>query len=1143
MIACPSCATELPEASRFCLSCGARLAAPAAAAEERKVVTTLFCDLVAFTAMSETADPEDVDAVLRSYHAAARKVIESHGGTVEKFIGDAVVGVFGVPAAHEDDPERAVRAGLRIVEALEGMARPDGSPLQVRVGVNTGEALVRLDVTPGSGEGFLTGDAVNTAARLQAAAPPGGVAVGAATHSLSASVIVYEQLPPVVAKGKAEPVAAWVAQQPVARTGLRTSALTTTPFLGREDELASLQNALRDASRAGEGRVVLVVGEPGIGKSRLVLEFARSLDEHPEMVTWRQGRCLPYGEGVTFWALGEIVKQHAGILDSDDVATVESKLDAVLPEGEEGRWLRQRLRPLLALEASQAAREESFAAWTRLLELVAAKRPAVLVVEDLHWAGEGMLAFVEHLLARDLEAPLLIVATTRPELLQHHEGTLTSAADGDRPRRITLPTLSRHEVGVLVADLLDAELAADLGACIVDRVGGNPLYAEQYVRLLLDGGFLARAGDSRHLAQDADLPLPETVHAVITARLDTLPPEQKAMLCDAAVIGETFWRGGVAAISGREAGAVGEAMAALAARDLVRPVVRSTMEGEPEYLFWHALARDVAYGQIPRKARARKHEAAALWIERQAGERGDEFAEILAYHYEAALHLARATGDDELADRLVVSTISALGRAGERALRLDVGAAERHFERALDLAGHGTRERLKLLPRWAEALFLRTRYREAASAYKEAIAGLRASGDVRATATAMCWLANVLPTLGEPSSDLMQGAVDLLVDDGPSPELAEVLGHYALSLEIRDEDPPPILEAADRAIETCRLLALPEPAVAMSCRGAARLMLGDLGGLEDYERAIAAARAQGLGIERATLELNYSSLLFAVRGACAERAALVEAHEFVRSHGIEMHVFSCRGSMVDSLSKTGEWDEALRQAALLLPQLEAIESVWDMLYLRSLRAMLLSLRGDPAEASSHVMWIVEKGRESEIGWARAYAFVAASAVHLLCGESDAALDLLTECFEPPRASISIMEAVPEAVRTAIAGGGDGLAARIVQQVDSLVAGSRLPLDQYAMASIDGLVRERRADHEAAAASFAHAAAGWHDFGVPYEEGHALLGQGRCLVALGRAPEAAASLAAAREIFARLGAKPALAETDALLVQLDAAGTG
>ena len=1136
MIACPSCGFEASDDFAFCPKCATALAARLAVPEERKVVTTLFCDLVAFTAMSEAADPEDVDALLRRYHAAARKVIESHGGTVEKFIGDAVVGVFGVPAVHEDDPERAVRAALRVLEALEGMVRPDGTPLQARCGVNTGEALVRLDVTPGSGEGFLTGDAVNTAARLQAAAPPAGVAVGALTHELTARVIGYEELEPIVARGKAEPVAAWLAGAPVARTGLRTSGLATTPFLGRDDELASLQDALRDASRAREGRVVLVVGEPGIGKSRLLLEFARSLDARPEMVTWRQGRCLPYGEGVAFWALGEILKEHAGILDSDDVVAVEAKLDAMLPAGDEGRWLRQRLRPLIALEASQAAREENFAAWTRFLELIAGSGPAVLVLEDLHWAGEGMLAFVEQLLARDLHVPLLLVVTTRPELLQRHEGALTSVAD-DRPRRVMLPALSQHEAGVLVAGLLDAEPPADLGSRIVGLVGGNPLYAEQYVRLLLDGGFLVRSDGDRHLATAADLPVPETVQAVIAARMDTLPPDHKAILCDAAVIGETFWRGGVAAVSGGDPGEVDEIMGALAVRDFVRPVVTPTIKGESEYLFWHALVRDVAYGQLPRKVRARKHEAAAHWIERRAGERGDEYAEILAHHYGAALDLARSTGDEELAGSLVGPTIDALRRAGERALRLDVAAAERHFERALVLAGPDTRERLELLPRWAEALFLLTRHREAASAYKEAISGLSALGEIRAAAVAMCWLANVLPTLGEPSSDLMRGAVDLLADDGPSPELAEILGHYALSLVIRDDDPLSILEAADRAIEICRLLALPDPAVAISCRAAARLLLGDPGGLEDFDLAVAAAREQGLGIELATLLLNHSGLVFSVRGACAERAALIEAHEFVRSRGIEVHVMSCRGALADSLFKTGEWDEALRQAAALLPDLEEIESVWDLLYLRTLEARICACRGEPEGAASFLAWVTEKGRESEIGWARAYALLAASAVHLQAGESAAALDLLAECFGPPRAAISISDAVPEAVRTAIRGGDDGLAACIAQQVDSLLPASRLPLEQHVMASVNGLVGERRADYEAAAADFAAAAAGWRDFCVPYEEGQALLGQGRCLVALGRATDAAPVLKQARQILSRLGAKPALAETDELLQRI------
>ena len=639
---------------------------------------------------------------------------------------------------------------------------------------------------------------------------------------------------------------------------------------------------------------------------------------------------------------------------------------------------------------------------------------------------------------------------------------------------------------------------------------------------------------------DADLPLPETVQAVIAARLDTLPPEQKAMLCDAAVIGETFWRGGVAAVSGREAAGVDEAMAALVARDLVRPVITPTIEGESEYLFWHALARDVAYGQLPRKARARKHEAAALWIEAQAGECGDEFAEILAHHHGAALDLARSTGDEGLAASLVAPAISAFTRAGERALRLDVAVAERHFERALDLAGPDTSERLKILPRWAEALMLRTRYREAASAYEEAIAGLRALGDVRGTAVALCWLANVVPRLGKPSAELMQAAVDLLADDGPSPELAEVLGHHALSLVIQDAEPSAIIVAADRAIETCRVLALPEPAVAMSCRGAARLLLGDFGGVDDCEQAIAAARAQGLGIELATLELNHSGVMFSVQGASAERAQLTEAHEFVRRRGIEMHIVSCLSALIGSLSKMGEWDEALKQAADLLPQLEATEDIFGMLDLRSTETLIYARRGDPVEASAFLGWVVEKGRESETGWARAQALLAASAARVQCGDNDAALGLLAECFEASRATISLVEIVPEAVRTAISGGSDELAARIAQQVDSLLPASRLPLEQHVAATIHGLVRERRGDHEAAAADFAAAAAGWNDFCMPYEEAQALLGRGRCLAALGRADQATEPLAAAREIFARLGARPALAETDELMQQATSA---
>ena len=414
--------------------------------------------------MSEGADPEDVDAILRRYHAAARRVIESHGGTVEKFIGDAVVGVFGVPAVHEDDPERAVRAALRILEALEGMTRPDGSPLEARVGVNTGEALVRLDVLPGSGEGFLTGDSVNTSARLQSSAPTMGVVVGALTQQLTSRVIVYERLEPVTVKGKRRPLEVWLARRPVARTA--SPAIDGgTRFVGRSVELSYLTALLEKAADSSSPQVALIVGDAGIGKSRLVAELLAHVDSSPRLVTWRQGRCPPYGEGITFWALAEILKAHAGILETDDRPAVETKLEEVLPEGEDRPWLRQRLRALLGLETTEADQEENFTAWLRFLEDLAAPRPAVLVLEDLHWADQALLDFLEFFALHVTHVPLMIVATARPELFERRP----SFAAGVRINRIALEPLSQDETEELVASVLD-EIAADAAA--VDRAAG-----------------------------------------------------------------------------------------------------------------------------------------------------------------------------------------------------------------------------------------------------------------------------------------------------------------------------------------------------------------------------------------------------------------------------------------------------------------------------------------------------------------------------------------------------------------------------------------------------------------------------------------------------------------------------------------------
>lgn len=1142
MITCPSCGFEAPDDFAFCPRCATALSGPPPIPEERKTVTALFCDLVGSTALGEDADPEDVDALMRRYGRVARQAVESYGGVVEKTIGDAVFAVFGVPTAHEDDAERAVRAALKLTRMVEGLPAVAGHPVRVRVGVNTGEALVRLDVAPGSGEGFLAGDAVNVGARLQSAAPPMGVVVGALTHELTRTAIVYEALAPVAAKGKREPLEAWLAKEPVARTGLRTSGARTTPFFGRAEELAVLHEALQDTVTANRSRVVLLVGEPGIGKSRLVLEFAHAVDESPGLVTWRQGRCLPYGEGVTFWALGQILKEHAGVLDTDKASTIEAKLEAALPAGEDRSWVRQRLRPLLGLEATHAGREESFAAWRRFLELLGRGGPAVIVLEDLHWADEAMLGFVDSLVSRDLKAPLLVVATTRPELLQRHLGPLTADGGSDRLLRLTLPVLSKEQARALVAALLESQPATEAGARLAAAIGGNPLYAEQYVRLLLDRGLLVREADGLHLAMDTDLPLPETVHAVLAARLDTLPPDQKALLCDAAVLGETFWLGGLAAVSGRDESVVDRGVSELLARDFVRSAITSTMRKDREYVFWHALTRDVAYKQLPRKVRARKHEAAARWIEERAGEGSDEPAEIVAYHYTAALDLAGAVGDAELTSRLVPRAIDALRKAGRRALRLDVAAAERHLERALALASDSASVRLELLPIYAEALMLRNRHREAASACEEAIAGFRSSGDVRSEAAAMCWLANVRFDLGEPAGDLMREAAEKLANDEPSPEKAEVLGHYAVSLIVMEADAQAVIAAADGAIATCERLGAPDSALALHCRGLARLWLGDLGGLDDYERAVAAAVSQGLGMERATIEFNQLSIILALRGARAAHEAALQGLQFARAHGLEAYVFAFRSEGVDCLWSVGGWDQALAEIRYMAPGVEEAEDAWDLLLLRAMEARLLAARGEAREAEPYLDWIVTKARESEVLWTRTAALLFAAIARLGLGETDTAVALLTEAVDPPKAAVSQYEQMTAAVRTAVGGGDVALADRIRDKLDAHLPEHRLPLHHHVLTTMDALLAKAHGEDQAAAAGFADAAARWRAFGMPYEEAQALLGQGRCLVALGRAPEAAPVLGQAREIFVRLGAKPALEETEKLLAQPGAAAS-
>src|SRR2546426_3947350 len=712
MARCPRCGQENPEGFRFCGSCGAAVPGTSAEGrEERKFVSVLFCDLVGFTSRSERADPEDVRATLRTYHDAVRREIERFEGTVEKFVGDAVMAVFGAPVAHDDDAERAVRAALDIIELIARMneERPE-LDLSVRIGVNTGEAVVALGARPDLGEGMVAGDVVNTAARLQQVAQPGTVVVGEMTYRASRDAIEFEPLEPTSLKGKTEPVPAWRALAAFSRLGVDVEQRAATPLVGRSREMSLLEGLFDRALDESSVQLGTISGEPGVGKSRLVWEFHRLVDGRPEPVSWRQGRCLPYGDGITFWALGEIVKAQAGVLETDAPEEAARKLgdavDAAAEEPSQRSWLRSRLLPLVGLEPESGGPTqlaESFAAWRAFLEGVAAQGPIVLVFEDIHWADGAMLEFVEHLAEWSTGVPMVLVCTARPQLFERKPGWGGGTGNS---ATIALSALTPTETARLVSALLsEALLPAETQAALIERSGGNPLYAEEFVRMLVDRGILVHRGRTASIAPGADIPLPESVQGIISARLDTLAADLKALIQDAAVVGKVFWSGTLASMGSRDEGDVRKGLHELARKELLRPARMASMQGQAEYAFWHILIRDVAYGQIPRAARATKHRGVAEWIEAVAGDRVFDHAELLAYHYRAALDLARAasvpdvTQLEERARRFLVL-------AGDRAINLDVTRAISYYRQAGSLFPLDDPLRAEARTKAAEAIFL-----------------------------------------------------------------------------------------------------------------------------------------------------------------------------------------------------------------------------------------------------------------------------------------------------------------------------------------------------------------------------------------------------------------------------------------------------
>jgi class 3 adenylate cyclase/tetratricopeptide (TPR) repeat protein len=1127
---CAICGQDNPGGFRFCGACGAPLAAPPRApAEERRLVTVLFCDLVGFTARSDQADPEDVGALLRPYHTRLRTEIERLGGTLDKFIGDGVMAVFGAPVAHEDDPERAVRCALGMLAASAELQ------LTVRIGITTGEALVRPGVARQT-EGVV-GDVVNTASRLQGVAPAGGVVVGEATFRATSRVFDYQELGPVPVKGKADPVPVWRLLAARSRTGIEAIRRAGTPFVGRKAELDLLEGLFERTLADRTVRLVTVVGEPGVGKSRFVSELATSVDDRPKLVTWRQGRCLPYGDGITFWALGEIVKAQAGILDSDPPAEVTGKLraalDTLLPDPPEREWLRARLAPLLGIagpDAVKAERDELFAAWRRFVEAMASDHPLVLVVEDLHWADPAMLEFLQHLVERSADLPLLIVATARPELLERHPGW----GDGTpAATRIPLGALTDLEVARLVASLVGrAVLPFGVQALLLERAGGNPLYAEEFARLLADQGLVADG----EVATVPDIPVPETVHGLIAARLDALAPEVRALVQDAAVVGRVFWPGAVAAMDGGGGGeAVQAALAELERKQLVQRSHTSSVQHQDEYVFWHALVRDVAYAQIPRAGRARRHQAVAEWVEAVAGERVGDLAEVVAHHYGQALTYARAANEPQaLIDKLVEPTRRFLVLAGDRTINLDLDRARAYYRQAVELGQPRDPERPHLLVRTGRVAFQSGDYPEAVAVYEEAIADLRASGDLQGLGATLGRLATVLWNQGDTrrANAVLTEAIELLEREPPGPELASAYVRMAGDRVVAGHASE-ALGWADKALALADELGGP-PRIrprALDVRGMARCDLGDFGGMDDLRAGLALGLELGSGYDTAVLYSNLAEPVWLVEGPRAAMAVCEDGVDFAERRGLSEAAMWLRASTLGPLLDLGRWEEAVVLAD------EAI--AWDLAHggdylaigCRRYVTVILAWQGDLIAARDLSARVLPRARDIDDLQQLVPALVNAALVEHASGDRAAALSLVEEAARTTAERAGgrrfLGQYLADMVRIA-AGPAPTLARDLVADAETTATRYRLTA-----ATAHAVLTEATGEPESAAAHYAEAAAGWNAYGQALEHALALLGQGRCLAQLGR-PDARSVLRVAHHHLTTLGARPPAAEAGALL---------
>ncbi len=1062
-------------------------------------MTVLFADLVGFTARAETMDPEDVRALLAPYHAQLREDLERFGGTVEKFIGDAVMALFGAPVAHEDDPERAVRAAL----AIRDWVREQAEDLQLRIAVNTGEALIGLGLRPEAGEGMASGDVVNTTARLQAAAPVNGILVGETTYRATRHAIDYREHGPVAAKGKSEPIRVWEAMEARSRLGVDLLRQVRSPLVGRERERTLLRETLVRVRAERSPQLVTLVGVPGIGKSRLVYELMDSVEQSGMLTHWRQGRSLPYGEGVTYWSLSEMVKAQAGILETDSVEEVERKLKAavadLVADGTEAEWMESHLRPLagVSAEPERAAdrQSESFTAWRRFFEAMAEQKPVVLVFEDLHWADDGLLDFVDHLVDWATAVPILVVCTARPELLERR-----AAWGGGKLNATTLSLspLSDEETARLFAALLDQPLLeADLQQRLLAHAGGNPLYAEQYAQMH------AESGDTD------EIPIPESVQGIIAARLDLLASEEKLLLQDASVLGKVFWLGGLGGSR-----ATGEQhLHALERKGFVQRARQSSVADEAEYAFRHVLVRDVAYGQIPRAARSEKHRRAADWIE--ALGRPEDHAEMLAHHYVSALELARAAGKS--ARDLEERGREALDRAGDRALALNAYPTAAHFyERALELWPGDSSERARLLFHAGRSRYLAQQGGQ--EELEEATRALVELGERETAAEAELTLYELILRKGQ--RDLgdahLERAEELLADAPASRSKAFVLVCTALSHMLAGRSREAV-DAGQEALEMAGKLELDEfRAAALNIAGCARAELGDWGGIDDIKRAIAIAAAASSPYELARAYNNLAGQYWLRGEIAASWDAIEECIRVSERFGQAVWRRWLRPSEARHAYSRGDWDRALQITDEFVAE-AASGGHYDEAAVLTTRACIRLARGDAAGSvadTERAVPLARLAKDPQI----VYATLAISGyVALAAGEERVAAAHAEEVVAALHAGTSIGDSLSRLPYVSWTlsdlGHGDELVAALEKQ----------PQSKWVDAARAFATGEFQLSADICA-----------EMGTKPEEAYARLRAAKRLAAEGRRAEADEQLRAALTFYRSVGATRYVREGEALL---------